>query len=116
MTPSPANRRVGIPLVLLAGIFWSTSGILYRLIQEATPWQVLLYRSLALMAALPLWLAYRHRSQMRQTLSRAGLPALVAEELNADLGPGVEGGVPRRLERVGGAVVAVRFPRTGLSR
>ncbi len=77
MTPSPANRRVGIPLVLLAGIFWSTSGILYRLIQEATPWQVLLYRSLALMAALTLWLAYRHRSQMRQTLSRAGLPALV---------------------------------------
>lgn len=77
MTPSPANRRVGIPLVLLAGIFWSTSGILYRLIQEATPWQVLLYRSLALMAALTLWLAYRYRSQLRQTLSRAGLPALV---------------------------------------
>jgi len=77
LTPSRTNRRVGIPLVLLAGIFWSTSGILYRLIQEATPWQVLLYRSLALMAALTLWLAYRYRSQLRQTLSRAGLPALV---------------------------------------
>ncbi len=76
MTPSSANRRVGIPLVLLAGIFWSTSGILYRLIQEATPWQVLLYRSLALLAALSLWLGWRYRGQVRDTLGKAGLPAL----------------------------------------
>ena len=77
MTLSSANRRIGIPLVLLAGIFWSTSGILYRLIQEATPWQVLLYRSLALMTALSLWLGWRYRGQMRQALTQAGLPALV---------------------------------------
>ena len=76
MTPSSANRRVGILLVLLAGIFWSTSGILYRLIQEATPWQVLLYRSLALLAALSLWLGWRYRGQVRDTLGKAGLPAL----------------------------------------
>jgi drug/metabolite transporter (DMT)-like permease len=48
---STANRRIGIPLVLLAGVFWSTSGILYRLIQEATPWHVLRYRSVALLLA-----------------------------------------------------------------
>ena len=77
MTLSSANRRIGIPLVLLAGIFWSTSGILYRLIQEATPWQVLLYRSLALMTALSLWLGWRYRGQVRQALTQAGLPALV---------------------------------------
>ena len=76
LTPSSANRRVGIPLVLLAGIFWSTSGILYRLIQESTPWQVLLYRSLALLAALSLWLGWRYRGQVRGTLGKAGLPAL----------------------------------------
>ena len=35
MNTSPINRRAGIPLVLLAGIFWSTSGILYRLISPA---------------------------------------------------------------------------------
>jgi drug/metabolite transporter (DMT)-like permease len=77
LTLSSANRRIGIPLVLLAGIFWSTSGILYRLIQEATPWQVLLYRSLALMTALSLWLGWRYRGQVRQALTQAGLPALV---------------------------------------
>ena len=76
MTPSSTNRRFGILLVLLAGIFWSTSGILYRLIQEATPWQVLLYRSLALLAALSLWLGWRYRGQVRDTLRKAGLPAL----------------------------------------
>jgi len=74
---SSTNRRAGIPLVLLAGIFWSTSGILYRLIQEASPWQVLLYRSLALLTALSLWLGWRYRGQVRDTLARAGLPALV---------------------------------------
>ena len=77
MNTSPINRRAGIPLVLLAGIFWSTSGILYRLIQEASPWHVLLYRSLALLAALSLWLGWRYRGQVRDTLTRAGLPALV---------------------------------------
>ena len=77
MNTSPINRRAGIPLVLLAGIFWSTSGILYRLIQEASPWQVLLYRSLALLTALSLWLGWRYRGQVRDTLARAGLPALV---------------------------------------
>jgi len=74
---SPINRRAGIPLVLLAGIFWSTSGILYRLIQEASPWHVLLYRSLALLTALSLWLGWRYGGQVRDTLARAGLPALV---------------------------------------
>ena len=77
MNTSPINRRAGIPLVLLAGIFWSTSGILYRLIQEASPWHVLLYRSLALLTALSLWLGWRYRGQVRDTLTRAGLPALV---------------------------------------
>ena len=77
MNTSSTNRRAGIPLVLLAGIFWSTSGILYRLIQEASPWQVLLYRSLALLTALSLWLGWRYRGQVRDTLARAGLPALV---------------------------------------
>ena len=72
-----SNRRIGVPLVLAAGIFWSTSGILYRLIQEATPWHVLLYRSLALMLALGLWLGFRYRDTLGQTLIETGWPALL---------------------------------------
>ncbi len=38
---------------------------------------MLLYRSLALLTALSLWLGWRYRGQVRDTLTRAGLPALV---------------------------------------
>ena len=72
-----SNRHIGVPLVLAAGIFWSTSGILYRLIQEATPWHVLLYRSLALMLVLGLWLGFRYRDALGQTLIETGWPALL---------------------------------------
>ena len=41
VTEPVANRRVGIPLVLMAGIFWSLSGLVYRWIEVATAWQVL---------------------------------------------------------------------------
>ena len=46
------NRGVGVPLVMIAGICWSTSGLIYRLIENASPWQVLFYRSLALFVML----------------------------------------------------------------
>jgi len=55
------NRVLGVPLVLLAGMFWSTSGIIYRLIEEATAWQVLFYRSLALFSLMIFCLAVKFR-------------------------------------------------------
>ena len=58
-TEPGANRRVGIPLVLMAGIFWSLSGLVYRWIEGATAWQVLFYRSLALFCVIALWLVFR---------------------------------------------------------
>jgi len=56
-----SNKKLGIPLVLLAGVFWSTSGIVYRLIEEATAWQVLYYRSLALFFMMITWLIIKYR-------------------------------------------------------
>ena len=56
-----SNRKFGIPLVLLSGIFWSTSGIIYRLIEEASAWQVLFYRSLALFILMITWLIIKYR-------------------------------------------------------
>ena len=55
------NRRVGVPLVMIAGICWSTSGLIYRLIENASPWQVLFYRSLALFVMLAIWLSVNYR-------------------------------------------------------
>ena len=55
------NRVLGVSLVLTAGVFWSTSGIIYRLIEEATSWQVLFYRSLALFFLIVIWITIKYK-------------------------------------------------------
>ena len=75
--PFRPNRALGVPLVLTAGIFWSTSGLVYRLIAEASPWQVLFYRSAALLGMLALWLGIRYRRRVVLAFSNAGLPGLI---------------------------------------
>ena len=62
-------RTHGIFLVMLAGIFWSTSGLIYRLIEKATAWQVLFYRSLALFVLLILLLSFRYQRKLFKKLS-----------------------------------------------
>ena len=40
--------KQGLLLVLMAGVLWSTVGLGIRMIQDATVWQILLYRSVSL--------------------------------------------------------------------
>ena len=49
---SAAGDSRGLLLVFLAGVLWSTIGLGIRLIEEATVWQILFYRSFALSALL----------------------------------------------------------------
>lgn len=72
-----STRGFAIVLVLLAGICWSTSGLIYRLMELATPWQVLFYRSLSLLLMLALWLCFRYGVQVFQPFLRIGFPAFV---------------------------------------
>tara|TARA_B100000029_G_scaffold104846_4_gene95462 strand:- start:663 stop:1577 length:915 start_codon:yes stop_codon:yes gene_type:complete len=72
VTEPVANRRVGIPLVLMAGIFWSLSGLVYRWIEVATAWQVLFYRSLSLFCFIALWLVVRYRGRLVSVVQSAG--------------------------------------------
>ena len=65
------NRRVGVPLVMIAGICWSTSGLIYRLIEDASPWQVLFYRSLALFVMLAIWLSVNYRKNFSSIFSNS---------------------------------------------
>ena len=64
-------------MVLLAGVFWSTSGLIYRLIEEATSWQVLFYRSLALLIMLTLLLGFRYRLKFFRVFSGSLKPSLI---------------------------------------
>ena len=71
------NRTIGVPVVLLAGICWSTAGLIYRWVEAASAWQVLFFRSVSLFAMLLLWLLLRYRHNLIGALVRAGLPALI---------------------------------------
>lgn len=65
-------------LVVGAGVLMSIGGIGVRLIESAGAWQILFYRSLALIATLLVVLAIRHRGDLRGAFAGAGLPAVVA--------------------------------------
>lgn len=62
VTIDPLYRR-GLSLVLLAGCFMSIGGLGVRLIHGANEWQILFYRSLALIVTLVLVIALRSRGR-----------------------------------------------------
>jgi drug/metabolite transporter (DMT)-like permease len=51
--------RSGALLIVIAAIFWSTMGLLIRMIDQADTWQVLLWRSMAAMLVIGGWIAWR---------------------------------------------------------
>jgi DME family drug/metabolite transporter len=73
---TPHNRNLGLPAALLAGIFWSLAGLIYRWIDTASAWQVLFYRSFSLFVALLIWLLIRYRCDIFKVLKNSGLPAV----------------------------------------
>ena len=68
----------GVLLVLVAGVLWSTVGLGVRLIEDATAWQILLYRSLTLTPFLFAVLLVRSRGRPLEVIRRAGPSAGVA--------------------------------------
>lgn len=72
------GRRTGILLVLGAGILWSTVGLGIRLMDDATVWQILLYRSVSLSLFLYLVISVRSGESPMLQVRRAGFPAVIA--------------------------------------
>jgi drug/metabolite transporter (DMT)-like permease len=78
---APAARSGhGRGLALAAGaVFcWSLAGILVRLVQEATSWHIILYRSVGLTAMLAAMIAVAHRGRSARAIRAAGWPAVLA--------------------------------------
>ena len=65
------NRHVGVPLLMTAGICWSTSGLIYRVIEDASPWQVLFYRSAALFVMIAIWLGVNYHKKFSSIFSNS---------------------------------------------
>jgi DME family drug/metabolite transporter len=72
------GRGLGFALALCATVLWSLAGILIRLIEEATSWHIILYRSLGATAMVGGMLAVVHRGRVRRAIQLAGWPALLA--------------------------------------
>jgi drug/metabolite transporter (DMT)-like permease len=68
----------GRALVMLSGLFFSLGGVLVRLIEEASEWQIVFYRSLSLSATILIVLAVRQRRFPASSLARAGAANYVA--------------------------------------
>ena len=59
-------------LVFMAGLFWSTGGLLVRLAETADSWQIVFYRSLFVIPFLVMVLALRNRGKVIETFRQAG--------------------------------------------
>jgi drug/metabolite transporter (DMT)-like permease len=68
------RHRAGI---LLAGVVLSLGGLLIRMIETATPWQILFYRSGFLAIFLVLYLVWRERDRLIQYLAATSGAALL---------------------------------------
>jgi drug/metabolite transporter (DMT)-like permease len=73
-----ADYLRGVLLVALAGVFWSTGGVLIRWIEAADAWQIIFYRSLALALTLLLIVAVRHRGRLGTAFALAGWNGVLA--------------------------------------
>ncbi len=75
--PSATSHNRGLFFVLAAGVLWSTVGLGIRLIEDASVWQILLYRSASLSTFLFFVILIRTgQSPFRQVRS-AGIPAAI---------------------------------------
>ena len=72
------SHRRGLVFVFAAGVLWSTVGLGIRLIEDASVWQILLYRSVALSAFLYIMIRLRSGENPFTQVRRSGIPAVIA--------------------------------------
>ena len=77
-TSGVVTYRRGVLLVLAAGVCWSMMGIGVRLIENANVWQILFYRSLAMVPFLACVIGLRSRGRPIDAVRAAGVPGVVA--------------------------------------
>ncbi len=74
------ERRYGyaVTLVVIGGLFLSTSGILLRNIEQASGWQILFYRGITFSITLFILLLLQYRSGIGRAFRAVGKPGLWA--------------------------------------
>ena len=77
-SPDTASHKYGVLFVFAAGVLWSTVGLGIRMIEEATVWQILLYRSVAMSLFLYAVIRIRSGEDPFVQARRMGLPGVIA--------------------------------------
>jgi drug/metabolite transporter (DMT)-like permease len=75
--PDRSSYARGVVLLLLAGTVWSMMGLGVRYIENASPLQILLYRSLGMIPALALFIAWRHGGRLDRAVRQMGTPTIL---------------------------------------
>ena len=75
---STAAHKHGVMFVFAAGVLWSTVGLGIRLIEDASVWQILLYRSLSLSLFLYVVIRLRSGASPFTQLRSSGFPVVIA--------------------------------------
>lgn len=71
------SYRAGALLVALAAVLWSLMGLAIRMIETADAWQILFWRSVGLLPALFLLVAWRSGGRPFAAIRSVGLPGLI---------------------------------------
>ena len=74
----PSAYRRGILLVLLVAFLWSFSGLIFRGIEAAGPWQIIFYRSLGVILGTSLLVIWKHRAAAPRAVTAVGWDGLLA--------------------------------------
>ena len=67
-----AQYRRAVGFVLMSSCLLSFNGLILRQVDDASPWQVIFYRSAALGVAMSLLFVFRHRRRALREFRRAG--------------------------------------------
>ena len=77
-TAHETSHLRGLVFVFAAGVLWSTMGLGIRLIEDASVWQILLYRSIALSGLLYVVIHLRSGKNPFAQARSTGMPAIIA--------------------------------------
>ncbi len=73
----PIVYRTGVVLVVMAGVCWSSMGLGIRFMAEANVWQILFYRSMALVPFLLIIISQRSGGRPFRSIRQSGLAGVI---------------------------------------
>ncbi len=74
---TPSRYRVGVIMVLMAGVCLSLSGIIVRNLETTDGWQIIFYRSVFFLVTVFTWIAVRYRGRILPPFAAIGRNGLI---------------------------------------